>query len=573
MRNTHPLLTLDDRPAEKDALNFTPYCLALKELITNPHTHPPLAVGIFGRWGTGKTTFMSLLRNDLRQEGLATVWFNAWQYNQEDELWAAFLQSLLNQIGEDLPLLEKIEFYLRLFTYRIDWQTAIKLVAQTLFRILVVITPLILVWPLVQRWWSGPYQVVLKLAGGAVAAGAGWWGAMKPMIAAVRKDVKMDFRAAWKTSDYQQHIAFLDKFRAHFTDIVKSLPSINNAHLTVFIDDLDRCAPDRALQVLDAVKLFVDVPGCFFILGLDDVLIQKAIQEKYKDSLEEQQHYLDKIVQLSFHIPPFTRPDIESFISRLKVDLPDPRCIQVIAAGSPGNPRQVKRSLNLFSLGAYLTEKHSPGQTAFHPVLLAKVIMLQQLFPELYDLVREQPELLTRMEAHFRLKDETVLPDHLLILHQLLTTRFDDKNLPLLAYHFGSAKDIPADKMAARVEELADELDRNNRLGELIQWGMEHESGIPWEAIDREIEAARQKHTFAPALPDELLPFASDKALRGLLLLFKQETDAGFVGLNEHQLAPYFSLTRQMKTHLIDEPSVPEAAIPQAASTPLHPAT
>ncbi|MGE5225106.1 MAG: P-loop NTPase fold protein [Omnitrophica WOR_2 bacterium] len=580
MTDMHPPLTIDDQPAEKDALHFTHHCQAFKELITDPRTRTPLVIGIFGRWGTGKTTFMTLLRKELRREKVATVWFNAWQYSQEDELWAAFLQSLINQAGEDLPALEKARFYLRLFLHRTDWRVALRLAAQTLLRILVVIIPLILAWPIVQRWWSGAYQVILKLAGGVVAVAAGWWGAIKPLIEAVRKEVKMDFSAARKSSDYQQHIAFLDKFREHFTDIVNSLPSKNHARLAVFIDDLDRCAPDRALQVLDAVKLFVDVPGCFFILGLDDILIQKAVQEKYKDSLEEQQHYLDKIVQLAFHIPPFIGSDMEGFISVLGVSLPDPRCLNVIAAGLPGNPRQVKRSLNLFLLSMFLAEKQGLGQAALHPVLLAKVIMLQQLFPGLFDLVREEPGLLPMLEEYFCLKDETKLPDHLLILHPIFTDSFHKKNLPFLASAFHLENNIPPEKIVSRAEELASQMDREDRLEELIKWWVAFEETYKeeltkptdWNDIHRQIDIARQKATIAPSLPDELLPFASNKALNGLLLLFKEDPQVSFARLDERQLTPYFSLTRQMKVHLDHEPAEPEAALPQASSVPARPA-
>lgn len=68
-------------------------------MILHPDIRPPITVGIFGNWGTGKTTLMGMLRKDLQKEGVATVWFEAWRYNQEDALWAAFLQSVLNQVG------------------------------------------------------------------------------------------------------------------------------------------------------------------------------------------------------------------------------------------------------------------------------------------------------------------------------------------------------------------------------------------------------------------------------------------------------------------------------------------
>ena len=49
--------------------------------------------------------------------------------------------------------------------------------------------------------------------------------------------------------------------------------------LVVFIDDLDRCLPAKAVQVLEAVKLFLDKPGCIFILGADTRVVRDAVRK------------------------------------------------------------------------------------------------------------------------------------------------------------------------------------------------------------------------------------------------------------------------------------------------------
>jgi ATPase subunit of ABC transporter with duplicated ATPase domains len=64
---------LDDQPALTDALDFTSYVQTLRELIAHNTTQTPLTLGIFGRWGVGKTTLMRMLEKDLDKEGITTI--------------------------------------------------------------------------------------------------------------------------------------------------------------------------------------------------------------------------------------------------------------------------------------------------------------------------------------------------------------------------------------------------------------------------------------------------------------------------------------------------------------------
>ena len=104
------------------------------------------------------------------------------------------------------------------------------------------------------------------------------------------------------------------------------------------------------LQVLDAVKLFVDVPGCIYILGLDFEVAEKAIAGKYKDDQVAQREYLGKIIQLPFQLPPLTRREIKRFTASIGERLPDERCPGVFIEGLSANPREIKRTINVFSL-------------------------------------------------------------------------------------------------------------------------------------------------------------------------------------------------------------------------------
>ena len=82
---------LIDEPISNGALDFPKYSKAFAEIITK--SKPKFSIGIFGDWGTGKTTLMLMIRNFLVKEGaskddqkIVTVWFDAWRYEKEQYL-------------------------------------------------------------------------------------------------------------------------------------------------------------------------------------------------------------------------------------------------------------------------------------------------------------------------------------------------------------------------------------------------------------------------------------------------------------------------------------------------------
>jgi hypothetical protein len=180
----------------------------------------------------------------------------------------------------------------------------------------------------------------------------------------------------------------------------------------VFVDDLDRCSPEKALQLLDAIKVFVDVPGCIFLLGVDAAVLQRALASKYPDDGNAQREYLAKIVQLSFHLPPLTEHEMGSYIQHLNVTFPDERCREIFLAALAQNPREIERVINSYSLHLHLADAAS---ASLDPVRLAKVVVIQQTFTPLFTVLREKPEWLALLEravlaqAGLTLDDE---PEH-----------------------------------------------------------------------------------------------------------------------------------------------------------------
>jgi len=402
---------LSDLPTDKDELDFQPYVEALADILLDPNTHTPLVLGVFGSWGSGKTSLMQMLRAKVAggEEQTATpfhrtVWFNAWKYNQEDALWRALLLLLLDDLEhllkkdppadvEGEPSARELLDMLREALYhksgwtekgerQPDWTQALTSGAGLAFNLIL----------------SG---VGLGLPAKALEAAQAALGKGEP-VSQLSK-LAQAFRRE-ELSHYQAQLRSLEQFQHNFERLVEVLlrrEGKQDRRLVVFVDDLDRCLPEKAIQVLEAIKLFLDVPGCIFVLGLDPEAIEKAVETRYKNKVKARE-YLEKIIQLPFILPPIEDEPMRGYVKSLAPALPDPRCAEVFAQGLTRNPRKVKRVLNIFLLLSRLVEKRVALAESITPVRLAKVVVIQHAHPDLYSLLRQRLRSLRELEIFFR---------------------------------------------------------------------------------------------------------------------------------------------------------------------------
>jgi formylglycine-generating enzyme required for sulfatase activity len=389
---------LDDLATGDDKLDFQPYVDALAEILLDTNTHTPLTLGIFGDWGSGKTSLMKLLKGRLgHTPHRRTVWFNAWKYHQEEALWRAFILRVLDalypresgegpwemrsrlsleKLGEEqraqVQLLERLQSSLYqtvewedLGRWAMNWRQGGKELAEVPAYLLFVTT--------------GSEKVAEALG-------------IKPDLAKLLQRESQQHRLEKLTS--------MEQFEATFRRALQEILGAEG-RLVVFVDDLDRCIPEKAIQVLEAIKLFLDVPGCMFVLGLDAEAIEAAVRARYKGEVKARE-YLEKIVQLPFILPPIEDEAMLSYVQSLAPALPDPRCAEVFAQGLKLNPRQVKRTLNIYLLLSRLVQKRQQLQDTITPVRLAKIVAIQHAYPDFYALLRLRPGYLPELEGYFR---------------------------------------------------------------------------------------------------------------------------------------------------------------------------
>jgi predicted ATPase len=430
---------LADTPAEKDILDYRAYRDALVSIIEGLDSRTPLTVSIFGHWGSGKTTLLRMVTDELRQRNVQTIWVNVWQFGNEEDVWSAFLQSILLKVKREMPWLKRLLFSFGLLRRQIKWDEVGKRVPEFLFRVLIVIVPLFISLTFLAANPSASSKVTVG-AGTILSAVLGWLLVLQPYVNAVRNRVKVDLKGLVRSSKLRERVSVLDQFKTDFDDMIVSLVG-REGRLVIFVDDLDRCQPDRIVQVLDAIKLFLDTPRCVYLVGLDRDIVEQAIKVKFKEYRQpeiEAREYLEKIIGLPFDLPPLSGDQMSLLVKSLASDLPDAgRSTEVFALGQEPNPRKVKRTINMFLLLWALAQGREELKDAIKPTRLAKIVVIQHSYRDLYLLLIASPGGLGELEVNFRqagADHSSELPEYLKPfaansnLRRLLTLHSSDQN-------------------------------------------------------------------------------------------------------------------------------------------------
>ena len=407
--NTSYVNDLPVKDISQDKLNFSVYCDTLYKLIQSDSRNTPLTIGIFGSWGAGKTSLMQMIQHRIREteetKDYLQVWFDAWKYDKEEQLWRALLLQVLVEIREvvtkdpdvkpeDIQEIEDLAAGLyrsiereELGDLKIDWHQLLKGSLETAIHVGVALVPGL---NIVQKVMEDVGSKSIKDDPGL-------------LLGAIERA---------KTKVYIDHVQSLEQFQNKFQYLVKNYVH-KRGKLVVFIDDLDRCLPEKTISILESLKLFLDVEDCIFILGVDPDVITRAVELKYRSfgsnaADEHTRHqmlingvrYLEKIIQVPFHLPSIEHEQVKTFVETLieEQNWPNVECTNVFAIGLGDNPRQVKRAINTFLL---LWELAQQKTAAVKPVQLAKLVVIQNIYPDLYFVLKQNPRLLYEIEKYY----------------------------------------------------------------------------------------------------------------------------------------------------------------------------
>ncbi|MHA2231156.1 MAG: P-loop NTPase fold protein [Candidatus Hodarchaeales archaeon] len=324
-----PRIFDNDEATLRDRLERTEYAKALARLAIE--CRPPFVVGLYGTWGAGKTSLMKLIRAELDKSRARSVWFDPWQHQFDESPVMAMMHAMVDQ----LDLQEQGS------------------------KLLTVI--------------AGAFGSVL----------------LKATTNLTIKDID-ELATRFEEERFEVRDARV-RLRQNFKNIIALARGEDSKRIIFFLDDLDRCMPSTILGMLESLKLYLNLPGCVYFLGVDRQALEQGVRHQYKDIPTNEVSYLDKIIQLPFTIPPIAPETINTFIKPLlKDELSD--CRDLLVQGLSGNPRQIKRFINTLSLNHQLAIDRKIQN--YNPLLLALMLYIQYRNPALYQIVAKRPDVL-----------------------------------------------------------------------------------------------------------------------------------------------------------------------------------
>jgi hypothetical protein len=319
-----------DVPAQEPTLRFDQIGRALATIV---RTSPPrFAVGIFGGWGSGKSTLMDEIKRQLVESGHFVVDFNAWRYEREPHL----IVPLLDTIRDGLA----------------TWAVKPGVTAGNAEKL--------------KNIARRVGQVVRALVR-AASVDIGLPGAVS--ISVDPGKALDEMTDAHDVAGSPQSLYF-----AAFKELTSAFAEVRDAgvdRIVVMVDDLDRCLPEQALTVLESMKLFFDMLGFVFVVGLDENVVKSAVRTKFavmapgSDDPHETQlerDYLKKIFQVPYTLPAMMSGQLDDLLRWLyqhggiegaqQQDLRDrvSRYLDYVGTDGRLNPREVKRFINAYTL-------------------------------------------------------------------------------------------------------------------------------------------------------------------------------------------------------------------------------
>ena len=276
-----------DEPWADDALDRSEVANALTNLVSGQKN--PLVISLDGYWGTGKTFLLKRWQVELKEEGFESIYFNAWEDDFCDDPLVAIIGQLSHAFTESKfkKVVEKIK------------ESAGPLLMQGVLGVLGVIGTTTDI--------TIPKEALKKLT-----------SSEKHTDSALTK--------------YSTQIKKKKELKKHLQEMSNKVMKDTGKPLVFIIDELDRCRPTFAIELLERVKHIFDIPGMVFVFGINQSELCLAIKSVYGDI--DADTYLRRFFDIPLLLPKanienfcrhlIEKYELEEFFSKLRISASDP---------------------------------------------------------------------------------------------------------------------------------------------------------------------------------------------------------------------------------------------------------
>ena len=270
MRLIPPDLTIpEDDPFFHDLLERKEHGESLTQFVST--VEDPFVLSLDAPWGTGKTTFVKMLSALMRSKGIRTIYFNAWETDFSPDPLIGLMTEIRSVIEQAKPKTSKAEQHLQNF----------------------------------QRYGKAFLKVaapaIVKIAVEGVTGLATSSELVKSTLGDTAEKSAQD-----AIKDYEDARDSIVKFREELASFVFEIRGGDTEDrkppVVIFIDELDRCRPTYAVELLERVKHLFRIPGLFFVLSLDKRQLGHSLRCIYGSGMDVT-GYLRRFIDLDYHLP------------------------------------------------------------------------------------------------------------------------------------------------------------------------------------------------------------------------------------------------------------------------------
>lgn len=426
---------LNDTYANIDLIGHEVYSQGLVNVIESIEANGSFTIGVYGEWGSGKTSLLKQIqktindKNATSEKKTLTVWFNPWQFVSEEHLIIPFFHTIISTLNrkKDDNKFEKIKNNIEKFLLKVSN------------------IPMALLYGM-ELEFKIPYLLNSK------------FDASK--FIDYQDNIEKSIDEKHDKSKITELSKQYDSIYYNLINVLKEAIDTLDQKIVIFIDDLDRTLPEKAIQLLEGIKVLFDLPNVVFVIGADKQVIQSGIRLRYKDVYDNEEmledienKYLHKIIQFPFSLPSADPNKLKENIIKNNLSfIPDAyKYVDLIYNTLGNNPRDVKRFINTISFYHYIALERF-NSDKYNPILLVKISLIQYLFEKLFRQLEKNPHDLIRLEkvlnqlkennpySEIHLLVQNVEPTGIIKIDKWLSAKTFSKLFSILA--FGNSSDI-----------------------------------------------------------------------------------------------------------------------------------
>lgn len=413
-------MILSDNETKVDMLNNKAIAKTVADIIRDCDDRP-ISIGVHGDWGAGKSSVLVMVEDELKsvvdkENDIVCIRFNGWQHQGFEDAKIALMSAIVSELSQNEKVATKAKDVLKKLWKNINWLSIAKTAGSAAFSLATGLPPV---------------GLLNNLTDGLKSTFAD-----KDKVNTALDSIEKYLIDSKVFEDVSLNKEF-SEFQSSFETLLKESKI---KKLVVLIDDLDRCLPKVTIETLEAVRLFMFTKYTAFVIAADETMIEYAVHnhfpnlpEEIKGNYDYSKRYLEKLIQVPFKIPALGEVESEMYITLLMISsqikdddtefnsllataiekMKKPwenmgfsgedlraslktkydtvsneisvanQISDILARNTQGNPRKIKRFLNMLLLRKQIADARGFGEAIFIPIL-AKLMLAEYYFPNQY---------------------------------------------------------------------------------------------------------------------------------------------------------------------------------------------